>query len=179
MSGGLPQGLLLSGIPFRVFINDLPDIFAFAEHSLFDDDMKHLANNRNYGELQLELQSVERWAAVDQMEPAAEQCSSSTFKSSVPQLLAAEQCSPIVFKTFKLLGQYLTRFSVFKHLCVCLSDGISWKAHNDARLKKLNHVYYLLRKNVQSNVKTLTKLGLYKSPLLPVLLYGFLCVALS
>ena len=42
--------------------------------------------------------------------------------------------------------------------------------------RKANKVLYLLRRNVAVQVKPLIELGLYKSLILPVLLYGFTCI---
>ena len=44
-----------------------------------------------------------------------------------------------------------------------------------ARLKKANKVLYLLRRNIALQVRQEIKLGLYKSLILPVLLYGCAC----
>ena len=46
-------------------------------------------------------------------------------------------------------------------------------------LKKANRALYLLRRNVSPKIKLSVKLGLYKSILLPLLLYGMNCVRLS
>ena len=48
-------------------------------------------------------------------------------------------------------------------------------------LKKAKRVSYRIRKNIAIRVDTFIKLGLYKSPILPILLYGldFLLLAKS
>ena len=52
-------------------------------------------------------------------------------------------------------------------------------AHINARLNKANRVLYLIRRNVAYVVKLFIKLGLYKSLVRPVLLYGINCTTPS
>ena len=49
----------------------------------------------------------------------------------------------------------------------------------NARLNKANRVLYLIKRNVAYAVKSFIKLGLYKSLVLPVLLYGINCTTPS
>ena len=56
---------------------------------------------------------------------------------------------------------------------------MTWSLHVSERLKKANRALYLLRRNVSPKVNVSVKLGLYKSILLPILLYGMNCVRLS
>ena len=56
---------------------------------------------------------------------------------------------------------------------------MSWSAHVNARLKKSNRVLHALRENVVLKVKTFIKLGLYKSLVSPVLLFGMNCVQMT
>ena len=66
-----------------------------------------------------------------------------------------------------------------KDLDIHVSDNLTWKIHIEERLRKANKVLYRFRRNVAVKVQTLVKLGLYKSLILPVLLYGFACVFAS
>ena len=52
---------------------------------------------------------------------------------------------------------------------------MTWKTHIEERLKKANKVLYLLRRNIALQERQEIKLGLYKSLILPVLLYGSAC----
>ena len=53
---------------------------------------------------------------------------------------------------------------------------MSCSNHIEERLRKPNKVLYLLRRNVAVQLKPLIKLGLYKSLILPILLYGSTCI---
>ena len=63
-----------------------------------------------------------------------------------------------------------------KNLGIHIKDDLSWSKHIEERLRKANKVLYFLRQNVAVQVKPLIKLGLYKSLILTVLLYGFTCI---
>ena len=56
---------------------------------------------------------------------------------------------------------------------------MTWSVHVYERLKKTNKAIYLLRRNVVPKFKVSYKLGLYKSTLLRILLYGMNCVRLN
>ena len=66
-----------------------------------------------------------------------------------------------------------------KDLDVYVAEDLTWKAHIDERLKKANKVLCMIRRNVAVNVQTFIKRGLYKSLVLPILLYGFSYVSAS
>ena len=50
--------------------------------------------------------------------------------------------------------------------------------HLEHRVKNANIVLYLLKRNISPKISTNIKLGLYKSVILPLLVYGLQCVAL-
>ena len=97
--------------------------------------------------------------------------------------LAMDKCTKITFRgsdrSFNILDQKLDNSKTVKDLGIHVSDNLTWKMHIEERLRKANKVLYLLRRNVAVKVQTLVKLGLYKSLILPVLLYGFACVFAS
>ena len=97
--------------------------------------------------------------------------------------LAVDKC-PILNirkpkKDFELLYQKLNSLQAFKDLGINVSEKLTWWAHINARLNKANRVLYLIRRNVAYAVKPFIKVGLYKSLVLPVLLYGSNCTTPS
>ena len=66
-----------------------------------------------------------------------------------------------------------------KDLGIMVFTTLSGSALVNTRLKKANRVLYTIRRNLACIVKTFVKLGLYKSLVLPVLLYGLNCVKLT
>ena len=94
--------------------------------------------------------------------------------------LAPDKCAQITFpgkkQNFDIVGEDLANADAAKDLGIHIKDYLSWSKHIEERLRKANKVQYLLRRNVAVQVKALIKLGLYKSLILPVLLYGFTCI---
>ena len=68
-----------------------------------------------------------------------------------------------------------------KDFGVFVTKDMTWSLPISDRLKIANKALYLLRRNVSPKVNVFVnvKLGLYKSILLPILLYGMNCVRLS
>ena len=60
-----------------------------------------------------------------------------------------------------------------------MTSDLSWNMHISKKVAKANGVLYLLRRNVSQSVGARIKLGLYKSLVLPILLYGIQCIHLS
>ena len=88
-----------------------------------------------------------------------------------------DKCAKKTFRgqdrSYKLMDANLEESKTVKELGIFVAEDITWKAHIDKRLKKANKRLYMIRRNVAVNVKTFIKLGLYKSLILPNLLYGF------
>ena len=82
-------------------------------------------------------------------------------------------------KYFELLNRNLNSLQAFKDLDINVSKKLTWSAHITARLDKANRVLYLIKGNAAYAVKPFIKLGLYKSLVLQVLLYGINCTTAS
>ena len=74
------------------------------------------------------------------------------------------------------MGKNLAKSTTVKDLGIHVAADVLWKRQIEERIKKANKVLYMLKRNVATKVKTFVKLGLYKSTILPVLLYGFTCL---
>ena len=94
-----------------------------------------------------------------------------------------DNCTKITFRgsdrNSNILDQKLDHSNPVKGLGIQVSNKLTWEMHIEERLRKANEVLYFLRRNVAVKVQTLVKLGLYKSLILPVLLYGLACVFAS
>ena len=165
VTSGVPQGSLLGPLLFCIFINDLPEVLTFSEPFILADDLKVLSIKKSYWEKQDDLDRVGEWAKKNRMELAMDKCTKITFRGSD--------------RSFNILDQKLDNSKTVKGLGIHVSDNLTWKMHIEERLRKANKVLYLLRRNVAVKLQTLVKLGLYKSLILPVLLYGFACVFAS
>ena len=94
--------------------------------------------------------------------------------------LAIDKCAYLNFRgrdqQYKLTGKDLAKSTTVKDLGIHVAADVSWKQHIEERMKKANKVLYMLKRNVATKVNTFVKLGLYKSLILPVLLYRFTCL---
>ena len=159
ITSGVPQGSLLGPIQFCIFINDLPDVLMFSEPFIFADDLKILAVQRSYWEVQDDLHGIENWIIQNKMELAIDKCAYLNFRGRDQQ--------------YKLMEKDLAKSTTVKDLGIHVAADVWWKQHIDERMKKANKVLYLLKRNVATKVNTFVKIGLYKYLILSVLLYGF------
>ena len=164
-NSGVPQGSLQGPLLFCIFINDLPDALKFSEPFIFADDLKILAIGKNYWTIQKNLDSIATWVRSNNMELALNKCAQITFRGKK--------------RNFDIVGEDLANADTVKDLGIHIKDDLSWSKHIGERLRKANKVLYLLRRNFAVQNKPLIKLGLYKSLILPVLLYVFICVRTS
>ena len=74
------------------------------------------------------------------------------------------------------MGKNLAKSTTVKDLGTHMAADVSWKQHIEERMEKANKVMYMLKRNVATKVNTFVKWGLYKSLILPVMLYGFTCL---
>ena len=161
VTSGMPQGSLLGPLLFCIFINELPDALKFSDPLIFADDLKILAIGKDHWIIQEDLDSIATWVRSNKMKLALDKCAQITFRGKK--------------RNFEIVGEDLANADTIKDLGIHIKDDLSW-SNIEERLRKANKVLYLLRRNVAVQVKPLIKLGLYKSLILPVLLYGFTCI---
>ena len=161
----VPQGSLFGPFLFCILINDLPDVLRFSDPYLFADDLKVLSIGYSDTEFQEDINAVQNWVATNKMELAVDKCAILNIRR--PE------------KDFELLNQNLNSLQAVKDLGINVSKKLTWSAHINARFNKANRVLYLIRRYVAYAVKPFIKLGLYKSLVLPVLLYGINCTTSS
>ena len=165
VNSGVTQGSLQGPLLFCIFINDLPDALKFSDPFIFADDLKILAIGKNHWTIQKNLDSISTWVRSNNMELALNKCAQITFRGKK--------------QNFDIVGEDLANADTVKDLGIHIKDDLNWSKHIEERLRKANKLLYLLRRNVAVQNKPLIKLGLYKSLILPVLLYVFICVSPS
>ena len=165
VTSGVPQGSLLGPLLFCIFINDLPEALAFSDSYLFADDLKFLSVNLTELQVQTDLKSLGKLVKKDRMALATDKCAKLTFRGKDT--------------IFKLFGEPLKTEANVRDLGITLTSDLTWNMHISKKVAKANGVLYLLRRNVSQSVGARIKLGLYKSLVLPILLYGIECFHLS
>ena len=165
VTSGVPQRSLLGPLLFCIFMNDLPEALAFSDSYFFADDLKFLSVNLTELQVQTDLQSLEIWVNKNRMALATDKCAKLTFRGK-----------DIIFKLF---GEPLKTEANVRDLGITLTSDLTWNMHISKKVAKANGVLYLLRRNVSQSVGARIKLGLYKSLVLPILLYGIQCIQLS
>ena len=156
---------LFGPILFYIFINDLPDVLNSSDPFIFADDLKTLAVRKNFWQIQDDLDQVEIWVKGNTMELAMDKNAKITFRGQD--------------RSYKLMDAKLDESKTVKGLDIYVAEYLTWKAYIDERLKIANKVLYTIRTNVAVNVETFIKLGLYKSLILLVMLYGILRASAS
>ena len=74
---GVPQGGVLSGIMFAMFINDLPDILKYCKISMYADDAKVYApiiDNQSIQKVQEDIDSIKKWCDTWRLNLNAAKC---------------------------------------------------------------------------------------------------------
>ena len=73
----------------------------------------------------------------------------------------------------------LNNSNVRKDLGIHIHESLFSEKHREHRVKKANSVLYILKSNISPQIARNVNLGLYKSKLLPVLVYGLQSSALT
>ena len=165
VTSGFPQGSFLGPLLFCIFINDLPEALVFSDSYIFADDLKFLSVNLTEVQVQTDLQSLEIWVNKNRMALATDKCAKLTFRGKDT--------------FFKLFGEPLKTEANVRDSGITLTSDLTWNMHISKKVAKANGVLYLLRRNVSQSVGARIKLGLYKSLVLAILLYGIQCIHLS
>ena len=157
--------MLPARAPIILHLHQRPDLLKCSEPFIFADDLKLLFTGKDDWKIQEDLNSIQHWVKTNKIDLAIENSAalkihhhSGDLMLGISQLHSAD--------SIKDIGNFVTK-------------DMTWSLHISERLKKANRALYLLRRNVSPKVNVSVKLGLYKSVLLPVLLYGMNCVRLS
>ena len=112
-----------------------------SEPFIFADDLKILAVQRSYWEVQDDPHGIENWIIQNKMELAIDKCAYVNFRGRDQQ--------------YKLMGKALAKSTTVKDLAFHVAADVSRKQHIEERMKKANKVLHMLKRNVATNVNTL------------------------
>ena len=96
----------------------------FSEPFIFADDLKILAVQRSYREVQDDPHGIENWIIQNKMKLAIDKCAYLNFRGRDQQ--------------YKLMGKDLAKSTTVKDLGIHVAADVSWKQHIEERMKKAN-----------------------------------------
>ena len=159
VTSGVPQGSILGPLLFLVFINDLPSLSNFSTPLLAADDAKFIYTLSDTASLfQNELDTIFEWSIINNMPFNVTKCNHLTFNAKS-------------MNTYFFDGNPIPRSTSQKDLGLVKSETMNWLPHIKQAANKANSVLYLIKRN-SARLQTVTRLNLYKSMVLPILIYG-------
>ena len=124
VESGVPQGGVLSGILFSLYINDLPEVLKTCKVSLYADDAKLYAPVLNASDIKLiqdDIDALMKWCKIWRLSMSTEKCFFLHFKP----IHSKNTIEP----KFKMNDQDLERRSQAEDLGITVSDDLKFHKH--------------------------------------------------
>ena len=153
IESGVPQGGVLSGLMFILYINDLPKCLNYMKCSLYADDAKlygPIINADSQAHIQYDLNEVVKWCNRWRLRLNVQKCFYLHYR---PQ-----KCNNI-FPTYDMDGVPLPRRTTATDLGITISDDLKFHEQVAAACKKANREIAIIRRTfVSRNPKFLANL---------------------
>ena len=163
VESGIPQGGVLSGTLFALYINDVVTCFKKCEVSLYADDAKifyAIENNASIADVQEDLDNFSSWCDTWRIKLNVDKC----FFLHHGQRIDSSQL------IYKLNGIALKREKSARDLGVIISDDLKWHLQTDEAVRKSKNQVHIIRRTFKSrNAKFLT--SVYKLHVCPHMEY--------
>ena len=133
VTSGTPQGGVLSGILFALFVDDLPEVIQHAQVFLYADDVKLLMSVNSSEEaldLQTDLSAQARWCDTWGLPMNPAKCE---FIHYSPR-----NCTNVLNPEYSIMNTPLSRVSEVKDLGITISDNLKFNTHIDKICKNTN-----------------------------------------
>ena len=161
---GLPQGTVLAGLLFFIFINDLPESVLQSFTGIFCDDTllaKEISDINDAEQLQDDLNHVFEWSKLWGMKFNAEKCIQMTVTNK----------RKYVNYQYYLNEDILERKNKIKYLGITIDNKLSFSEHIQDKCKKATTVLNMLKRNLYFAPK-IVKEKAYVACVLPIIEYG-------
>lgn len=160
VSSGVPQGAVAAPDLFGIFITDLIELIN-CQSAFFADDGKKIANPLvKAGQLQEDLDRIQRWTNDWIIKLNISKCSVLHLGKNNPQT------------TYNLNGVAIASVNQQKDLGIIITTDLKWEQHISTIVKKANSFLYVIRKSFQTmTVEVFIKI--YKTYVRPLLEYGY------
>ena len=163
VTSGVPQGSILGPLLFLVFINDLPTQVSHSKSFLYADDLKLI--HTNLLEMQNDILAFSQWSQVNKL----------SFNAKKTQLISFDFRSQDCITDIAVL--ILDDHEIFLQksvvdLALSFSSNLAWSKHISDRLKACYIRIISLRRCLPLHLHSQIKTKMYKTCILPKLLYG-------
>ena len=163
VTSGVPQGSILGPLLFLVFINDLPTQVSHSQILLYADDPKLIHNNLL--QMQNDILALSQWSQLNKL----------SFNAKKTQLISFDYRSQNRITDIPVL--ILDDHEIFLQksvvdLGLSFSSNLAWSKHISDRLKACYIRIISLRRRLPPHLHSQIKIKLYKTYILPKLLYG-------
>ena len=145
IDSGVPQGGVMSGIMFNLYINDLPKSLKYMIPSMYADDTKIYAaiqNEKSINDTQEDIDAVVAWCKTWRLKLNAQKCFYLHYK---PQ-----KTENLQYPELKLDDTTLERRTVAEDLGVIISDKFKFNEQVAAACKKANREIGIIRRTFVS-----------------------------
>ena len=164
VTSDVPQGSILGPLFFLVMINDLPSVCNPSTSFLYADDPKFIRIGTLNAEFQNDLNNIFTWTQQNQ----------TAFNASKCTHLPVKRPTSSDFYFDSILIKKISE----ENPGIILKSDLDWTSHIIFRRRKaLNALCMLKRNHLPFNTKT--KFKLFKSMVIPVLVYGSACYQLN
>ncbi|MES9974559.1 MAG: reverse transcriptase domain-containing protein, partial [Candidatus Thiodiazotropha sp.] len=133
VKSGVPQGSVLGPLLFLIYINDLPEGLN-SDLLLYADDLK-IWNSRDANVLQMDVDSVCRWATIWGLPLNINKCAHVSFGGDSENAFYINSAEP---------AYTITKRSDMKDLGVMLSSDMSFSRHHEEIVKKAYATWYMI-----------------------------------
>ena len=167
VTSGLPQGTVLAGLLFLIFINDLPASVTESFTGVFCDDTllaKEISTQSDATDLQNDLNRVYEWTQMWGMQFNTIKCI---------QMTVTNKTNHFSFNYY-LNNEILTKKNTIKYLGVTIDNKLTFKDHIQEKCKKATTVLNMLRRNLHFAPKAV-KCKAYQACVLPIIEYASTC----
>ena len=152
---GVPQGSVLGPLLFLIFINDI-SFCIDTDGYIFADDLK--ISSHCPISLQSDINRLIDWSVSNHLDFNFDKVYHVNYFDSLSR--------------FQFEGKEIKTVSTIRDLGVTFDTNLSWKPHLNSSITKANNVFFSLKRNVPYGTPVYTKLCIYRSCILSLLLYG-------
>ena len=160
VKSGVPQGSLQASLFFLIYVNGLPKTCRVVLPLLFADDARFKSVIKSSFICQMDFSRMMKWSEKHKLPLNAEKCSIILISNSMHD--------------FSFSGTLMEKVHTQKDLGVYETRDLKWDIHIKKSHNKALGALFMLKKG-SPHVTPSVKLNLYKSMVLPVLLYGSAC----